>query len=124
MITVSRVSKLRLGTLSGSLALVLLAFYAALSPLRVQAVARTWDGGCGTNTNWSCAANWSGDVVPAAADTITFNTTSLNNSTIDAAFNPTETVASLSITSAYTGTITLGTSLHVTGAYIQAGGNR
>lgn len=35
-----------------------------------------WDGGAGAgNTNWSTAANWLGDVVPAAGDDLVFDTT-------------------------------------------------
>jgi autotransporter-associated beta strand protein len=38
--------------------------------LHVPAV-RTWDGG-GSNNNWMTAANWVGDVAPAAGDTLVF----------------------------------------------------
>jgi hypothetical protein len=85
-------------------------------PHHAFGVARTWDGGCGANTNWSCAANWSGDVVPAAADTATFDNTSDNNSTIDSLFNATETISSITINSGYDGTITQATTIHVTTA--------
>jgi autotransporter-associated beta strand protein len=33
---------------------------------------RTWDGGSGANSNWMTAANWVGDVAPAAGDTLVF----------------------------------------------------
>ena len=42
----------------------------------------TWDGGGATN-NWSEAGNWSGDLVPAAGDNVTFDATSTKNATID-----------------------------------------
>jgi hypothetical protein len=69
----------------------------------------TWTG-LGADTNWSTAANWSNGV-PAAGDTVVFNSTagSHNQSTVDAAF--TGTVAALDIS--WSGTITLARSLTV-----------
>ncbi len=86
-------------------------------PLPAHAATKTWDGGCGANTNWSCPANWSGDTVPVAADTVVFDNTSNNNSTIDALFNATETVAVININFPYSGTITQSTTLHVTTSF-------
>ena len=34
----------------------------------------TWDGGGSTNTNWSLAANWGSDLLPAAGATVTIGT--------------------------------------------------
>lgn len=86
------------------------------------AASYTWDGGCGATTTWSCANNWSSDIVPAAGDTITFDNTSDNNSTVDALFNATETIVTINISSGYDGTITLGTTLHVSTSWVQAAG--
>ncbi len=47
-----------------------------------QAAAKTWDGG-GADNNWSTAANWSGDTVPATTDSVTFNGTSTKNCTVN-----------------------------------------
>ncbi len=86
-----------------------------------HAATRTWDGGGGADTNWSTATNWSLDTVPVAADTVVFDNTSDNNSTIDAGFAG--TITTLNINSGYDGTITSGTSLIVTGSFTQAAGN-
>jgi len=100
-----------------------------LNVMPVQAVAVTWngagtDGTCGGNAGdgnkWSCGANWSTGSAPASGDTITFNNTSTKNATIDASFQG--TVASLTIASTYSGTITLARSFTVTGALSQSGG--
>jgi len=69
----------------------------------VSAGTATWDGG-GADNNWSTAANWSGDVLPASSQAVVFNATSVKNCTIDVD----ATVASVQVTSAYTGTITGG----------------
>lgn len=45
----------------------------------------SWDGG-GSDNNWSTKENWSGDVVPTAADTVTLNEETSPTSTVDAAF--------------------------------------
>src|SRR5687767_10216050 len=81
-------------------------------------VTKTWDGGGATN-NWSEAANWSGDTVPLAADTVVFDTTSVKNVTVD--FNI--TVAAFQIASGYSGVISKGTpSLTVNGVFTQTSG--
>lgn len=100
------------------LALVVLSLFLAAS---ASAATRTWDGGCGGNTNWSCAANWSENAVPAAADTVTFNGTSSNNSTVDAGFAG--SIATVKVNAGYTGTITLARSLTVSTAFTQAAGS-
>jgi fibronectin-binding autotransporter adhesin len=95
----------------------------------VQAAAVTWDGGgtdgtCGGNAGdgnkWSCAANWSGDVLPTSADAVTFNSTSTKDATVDASFAG--VITSLNIASGYTGTITLARSLQTTSTFTQAAG--
>lgn len=94
-----------------------------------QAAAKTWDGGgtdgtCGGNAGdgnkFSCGANWNGDTVPVAGDTLTFNSTSTKDATIDASFQG--TAASFTIASGYTGTVTMARSFTTTGAFSQATG--
>src|SRR3989344_4194713 len=72
----------------------------------------TWDGGgtdgtcgggAGDGNKWSCTLNWSSDIVPTSADTVTFNATSTKDATVDADFGG--VITSLSINSGYTGTI-------------------
>ena len=85
------------------------------------AATRTWDGGgtdgtCGGAANdgnkWSCAANWSTDTMPIAGDTVTFNSTSTKNATIDQAFS----ILTLNINVGYTGIITQAADLTITSA--------
>jgi fibronectin-binding autotransporter adhesin len=96
---------------------------------QVEAAAAVWNGGgtdgscggsIGDGNKWSCAANWSGGVIPTSADTVTFNGTSTKNATVDASFAG--TIASLSIASGYTGTITLATPLVTSTSFSQAAG--
>jgi CheY-like chemotaxis protein len=93
------------------------------------AASYTWDGGgdditCGGNVGdgnkWSCALNWSGDIVPTAADTVTFNGTSTKDATVDSSFGG--VITSINISAGYTGTITLQRSLQTTGTFTQASG--
>lgn len=84
-----------------------------------HAATATWDGGGGDN-NWSTCANWSSDTCPVAGDAVVFNSTSTKDSTVDAGF--TSTVGTLTISSGYTGTITLATSFRTTSNFSQAAG--
>ena len=70
--------------------------------------------------NWSTDANWDTGLQPGAADTVTFDATSVTNSTVDAGFAG--TIANLNINAGYTGTIDLARSLTITGTYTQAAG--
>ena len=82
---------------------------------------RIWDGGGGSNTSWSTAANWSDDTVPGAGDIAQFGGSSVGNSTIDAAYS----LTGLDIQSGYTGTITQSSSTDLTigaSGYQQAAG--
>ncbi len=87
-----------------------------------SAVSKTWDGGCGVDTTWSCANNWSDNIVPGSADTVTFNATSTNNSTVDSATFA-GTVDTMNVNSGYTGTITLARDLTVSSTFSQAAGS-
>ncbi len=69
----------------------------------VDPTTRTWDGGGGDN-NWSTAANWSGDTVPATTDAVLFDGTSTKDCTIDNV--GTWSGGALTTKSGYTGTIT------------------
>jgi hypothetical protein len=108
--------------LAQSASLGILAFIALLlvAPGNAHAAAKTWDGGCGGDTAWSCANNWSDNAVPAAGDVVTFNSASTNNSNVDASFAG--TVASINIAAGYTGTVSLARSLIVSTAFSQAAG--
>jgi len=88
---------------------------------KVMAATRTWDGGCGADTSWSCANNWSNNTRPGSGDAVVFNSTSTNNSTVDASFAG--TVTSVSINSGYTGTITMARSLTVSSDFTQGAGS-
>ncbi len=89
------------------------------SPRVAQSASLTWDGGGSTN-NWSECANWTTDTCPTSADAVNFNTTSTKDSSVDVSFGG--VLATFTISSGYTGTITLARSLNVTGAFSQATG--
>ncbi|MEI8142996.1 MAG: LamG-like jellyroll fold domain-containing protein, partial [Candidatus Berkelbacteria bacterium] len=97
-------------------------------PKLVRASAYTWNGagttqtcGAGNENNWSCASNWSGGVVPTAADDVIFNATSTKASTVDAGF--VNHIKSLSISSGYTNTLTLVNDLYIDNDVTLAAGN-
>ena len=80
---------------------------------------KTWDGGGGGgDTNWTTAANWSGDAVPQTYDYVVFDGTSSNNCTI----NGLTTVDQFNANAGYGGTITANFDLTVNGDYILAAG--
>ncbi|MDB5048990.1 MAG: hypothetical protein JWO30_2061, partial [Fibrobacteres bacterium] len=60
---------------------------------------RTWDNG-GADNLWTTAANWSGDVVPGSSDAVVFDATSVANCYFNSLST---TVASVTMSSAYTG---------------------
>jgi len=78
--------------------------------------ARTWDGGGATN-NWSEAANWSHDTLPAADEGVTFDAYSQKGCTIDAEV----TVSDFYISGSYNGIITQEADLTVTSDFTQSG---
>jgi CheY-like chemotaxis protein len=96
---------------------------------RIAAASYTWDGGgdditCGGNAGdgnkWSCALNWSSDIVPTSSDSVTFNGTSTKDAVVDAGFGG--VVTSVNIAAGYTGTITLQRSLQTTSTFTQSAG--
>ena len=100
-----------------SLALIALLL---LLPGEALATSKTWDGGCGAVSSWSCANNWSDNAVPGAEDTVTFNGTSSTDSTIDPGFAG--IVANVNVAAGYTGTISMSRSLTVSTSFSQASG--
>jgi RHS repeat-associated protein len=77
--------------------------------------------GQGGDTNFSTAGNWDTHAVPAAGDTIVFDSSATNPSaTVDAGFA--HAIASFSVTAGWTGTITIASPLTVTGTANFAGG--
>ncbi|MGE5281334.1 MAG: hypothetical protein ACM3N0_03250 [Chloroflexota bacterium] len=86
-----------------------------------SAAIRVWDGGCGEDTSWSCAANWSEDTVPGEGDGAVFNGTATGASTVDPAFGG--TVSWVAVEAGYTGTLSLERSLTALASLNQAGGS-
>ncbi len=84
------------------LMLIVVTCAAAVPALSVD---RTWTG-LGATNNWSEAANWSGGVVPLAADRAIFDSTSANNATIDVNV----AITAILVNAGYTGTISQGSS--------------
>jgi hypothetical protein len=81
----------------------------------------TWNNLNGDN-NWNTAGNWSTNTVPGPADVAIFNGTSTANCNLNADVN----VRGVSITAAYTGTITQLSNYTINigiSNYAQAGGN-
>ncbi len=86
----------------------------------MQSATITWTNGNGTNL-WSDALNWSGGTVPGSGDVAVFDGTSVSNCSMDVNVN----VLGVSITAAYTGTITQLAGVSITigsSGYTQAGG--
>lgn len=78
----------------------------AIFPSPTSAASLTWDGGGATN-NWSDCVNWTGNVCPGAADSVTFNGLSTKVATIDT----NTSLQSLNISAGYTGVITQAANL-------------
>jgi hypothetical protein len=106
-----------------NLLIFIIIFIAVFSLAKTASAATaTWDGG-GTSFLWSEAANWANDTIPETGSDVTFNVTSTKDSLVDAAFI--NNIQSLTLTSAYTGTISLAANLSFTGgtpSFSQAGG--
>jgi len=112
----------KLGTIVGigrRMAFLVLALLASLLPGRAVAATATWDGGCGPDTDWSCAANWSEDTPPGVEDTAVFDASG-GVSTVDAGFDG--RVAIVRLNAKFSGTLNLARPLTVTKAFSQQGG--
>ena len=62
-----------------TLLLSLIIFFTAVNSF---SAVKTWDGG-GADGNWATAANWVGDVAPAAGDSLVFPTTAARYATVN-----------------------------------------
>jgi hypothetical protein len=113
-------NQIKRGRISRGAGLVCLPLVVLLSPGPAAAASKTWDGGCGRDTAWSCAGNWGGDIVPGPADTATFSAKSPGDSTVDPAFPG--VVAAIRTNYGYGGTIALGRPLTVSKAFSQRSG--
>ena len=75
------------------------------TPSPAHGATRTWTG-LGANNNWNTAANWSGLAVPGVNDTAVFDGTSAKNANLNVNVNLGGATGGLTITAAYTGSIT------------------
>jgi hypothetical protein len=89
-------------------------------PGSAHAATKVWDGGCGGDTSWSCAGNWSGDVVPGPADIASFGKKGTGDSTVDEGFAG--EVKGIKIGVGYAGAIVQTRSLTVSSTFVQAAG--
>ncbi len=78
---------------------------------------KVWDGG-GVDNNWSTLANWSGDTLPVAGDSVLFDGTSSKDVTMN---NVLATVSGFFMRG-YTGTITQTNTVTVTNNFEQTSG--
>jgi len=101
------------------MAFLVLALLASLAPGRAVAATATWDGGCGPDTDWSCAANWSEDTPPGVEDTAVFDASG-GTSTVDGGFGG--RVATVRLNAKFSGALNLARPLTVTKAFSQQGG--
>ena len=84
---------------------------------RANATVYTWSAAA--DGNWSTTTNWTPNGTPGASDTVTFDGTSVKNCTRSAPV----TVAGMTITAAYSGTIAQSTNdITVSGDFSMAGG--
>ena len=70
---------------------------------RISGTAYTWDNG-GVDSNWSTAGNWNPDGIPGVGDNVVFNSTSNTPCTADVVL---DNLASISLNTGYTSTVTL-----------------
>ena len=74
----------------------------------LSAATCTWTG-LGADDRWSTAANWSSNMVPTAIDSVLFDGTGTSDCSVDVPSQLAQfTIASLQVTSAYTGYIRQG----------------
>jgi len=79
----------------------------------------TWDAE-GGDSNWSTAANWSGDSVPTASDVALFDGTGKTDAVIDQSF--VGTIHQLQLASTFTGSVILNKNLIVNDQLMLSGG--
>lgn len=97
----------------------LLLIFLSLGYIGFNAQTSTWDGG-GTTNNWSEAANWLSNTVPADGDDILFDATSTKSCVID---QPIVTL-NFSINAGYSGSIVGGANdIVIVGNFLQAAGS-
>ncbi len=97
-----------------SLILISVTSIAFIGTKIVNAASYTWDGG-GLTNNWSDCDNWSTNICPVAADSVTFNGTSTKDSIIDASWGG--SITSITISAGYTGTVSMERSLTMSSAF-------
>ena len=85
----------------------------------IALASETWTG-LGSTNNWSEPANWSANAVPSAGTTVLFSSVSVKNAVVDAAFAG--AVATVQIYPGYSGTISLGRNLAVSGGFAENAG--
>lgn len=82
---------------------------------------KTWDGGGGADTNWSTAANWDLDTLPATDDSIVLDATSNNDMVWDNNALSVAQISALTVSS-HSGAVTISKSgATITGAYSNTG---
>jgi hypothetical protein len=100
--------------------LAVLTFVSLLSPSFADAATVTWTG-LGTDRNWSTTGNWSGNAVPASGDDVRFDSTGKTDSIADRA-SGTGAIKSLTLTSAFTGSLKINRNLSILGPLHLSGG--
>jgi len=97
--------------------ITLIILFLSVFALSAHAATLTWTGG-GADNLASNPSNWSGNAVPQNGDEIIFDGTSTKDCTWDLNIIP----SSVTITSAYTGTISLDSNLFIAEAIVWTGG--
>jgi hypothetical protein len=108
------------GTLSNRIGLIVLAPVFLLLPARAFGASVVWDGGCGGDPSWSCAANWKTNAVPGPGDAVAFNAKSTGTSVVDPSFGG--EVATVRLVAGYTGRVVLERSLTASKGFEQFAG--
>jgi hypothetical protein len=108
------------GALSRWVASTALACALLLLPGQALGASVVWDGGCGEDPSWSCAANWGKDVVPGPGDTVAFNRKSTGTAVVDPGFGG--EVATLRLTAGFPGRVALDRTLTLSKGFQQSDG--
>ena len=86
--------------------------------LPIIGAARTWTHGAGNN--WNAIGNWDGGLtIPQTGDSVTFDATSVASCTVDVATNA---LIGLTVTTGYTGTITVSNAIDTDDLDVDFGG--